>query len=124
MPIDYTKYSPTWHTLSRFIRDRRAQGQCECQSECGLHRTHPGPRRCIERNGEPAQYARGRIVLTVAHLCHDTTCTDISHLRAMCQRCHLRYDALYHKANAARTRLRVLESHGQQRLFPSEERSV
>jgi hypothetical protein len=58
----------------------------------------------MERNGEPARYARGRIVLTVAHLDHQPeNCVD-ENLKAMCQRCHLRYDAAHHQRNARGTR--------------------
>jgi len=97
-------YPAHWKSLSRRIRYERAKGQCECTGECGLHRTHPGPRRCVERDQEPAQWAKGKVVLTVAHLCQDSTCDDDTHLRAMCQRCHLRYDVKQHQTNAFRTR--------------------
>jgi hypothetical protein len=62
----------------------------------------------------------GRVVLTTAHLCRDARCADPSHLRAMCNRCHLRYDQQQHRANAARTRLARLEAAGQLPLFPKE----
>lgn len=117
MPIDYSRYHPAWHRVSRWIRTVRSGGRCECLGECGLHRTTPGPRRCVERNGEPARWARGRIVLTVAHLCHDTQCVTLGHLRAMCQRCHLRYDRVLHAQHAAETRRALMEAAGQQRLF-------
>jgi hypothetical protein len=52
----------------------------------------------------PAKWATGRIVLTVAHLDHQPeNCAD-ENLKAMCQRCHLRYDVDHHRRNAARTR--------------------
>lgn len=58
-------------------------------------------------NGYDEGQKRGkiiRIVLTVAHLDHTPeNCAD-DNLKALCQRCHLRYDAEHHKANAARTR--------------------
>ena len=82
----------------------RADGQCECMGECGLHRTHPGARRCTERHGEKADWAKGRVVLTVAHLDHNPQNCSLSNLRAMCQRCHLRYDSPHHRKNAAATR--------------------
>ena len=44
------------------------------------------------------------IVLTVAHLDHTPENCDPANLRAWCQRCHLRYDAKFHQANAAKTR--------------------
>lgn len=96
------KYPQNWKLISRCIRHERASGQCECEGECGLH-SHP-PRRCSERNGENATYAKGKIVLTVAHLCHDEGCANEKHLKAMCQRCHLRYDSKHHQKNARATR--------------------
>lgn len=109
------KYPDDWQEVSKRIRYERAQGQCECTGECGLHRTNPGPRRCEERDGEPARWARGIVMLTVAHLdaddgpcrCYEETgvkCSIESHLKAMCNRCHLRYDVKQHQRNAARTR--------------------
>ena len=104
-------YPREWKNLSRRIRFERAQGQCECEGECGLHRTHPGPRRCEERDRQPARWAKGLVVLTVAHLnaadgpCRCTPlCADPAHLKAMCNRCHLRYDVKLHQANALATR--------------------
>jgi 5-methylcytosine-specific restriction endonuclease McrA len=44
------------------------------------------------------------IVLTVAHLDHDPRNCDPSNLRALCQRCHLRYDIEHHGQTAYRTR--------------------
>ncbi len=45
-----------------------------------------------------------RIVLTVAHLDHTPeNCAD-DNLKALCQRCHLTYDAKHHAQNAAETR--------------------
>ena len=97
-------YVSHWKELSRSIREDRAQFQCECEGECGLHRTHPGSRRCEERHMQPAKWAKGKVVLTTAHLCHDSTCGDETHLKAMCNRCHLRYDVRQHMQNAYRTR--------------------
>ncbi|WP_202638978.1 hypothetical protein [Bailinhaonella thermotolerans] len=45
-----------------------------------------------------------RVVLTVAHLDHVPENCAEENLLAMCQRCHLAYDADQHAANAARTR--------------------
>ena len=59
---------------------------------------------------------KGRIVLTVAHLDHQPeNCSD-SNLKAMCQRCHLRYDVKHHQANASATR-RAKKQNGE--LFDS-----
>jgi 5-methylcytosine-specific restriction endonuclease McrA len=112
MPFHRDRYPDDWEEISTAIRERSA-GQCECEGECGLHRTHPGPRRCEERNGEPAKWAKGRVVLTVAHLNHDTADNRPENLRAMCQRCHLRYDSPMHKKRAAETRRQKRIAGGQ-----------
>ncbi len=44
------------------------------------------------------------IVLTVAHLDHDPRNCDLSNLKALCQRCHLRYDTAHHGETAYETR--------------------
>lgn len=99
MPIDYKKYPANWHEISKRIRERSG-GQCECDGMCNLHHG----RRCVEINGEPAIWANGKIVLTVAHLNHtEMDCRD-ENLKALCQRCHLRYDSKLHALNAAETR--------------------
>jgi len=43
-------------------------------------------------------------VLTIAHLDHDTTNNADENLAALCQRCHLSYDAKLHAANARATK--------------------
>ena len=106
MPIrasERARYPKDWKAISAGIK-ARAGGQCECEGECGLHRTHPGPRRCQERQGARAVWARGRIVLTVAHLDHQPEHCAPENLKAMCQRCHLRYDRGHHQRNSAATR--------------------
>ena len=102
-PENAARYPKDWKRISASIRERSG-GQCECAGECGLHRTTPGPRRCVERNGEPAKWAKGKIVLTVAHLNHQPEDCRPDNLKAMCQRCHLRYDHDHHQRNAAATR--------------------
>jgi hypothetical protein len=54
-----------------------------------------------------------QVVLTIAHLCQDSRCADLSHLKALCQRCHLIYDAHQHQQSAAATRRRQVEAAGQ-----------
>lgn len=98
------RYPKDWKAISARIKGRSG-GRCECQGECGLHPPNPLPRRCEERHGAPARWAKGRIVLTVAHLGDPSpeNCAD-DNLKAMCQRCHLRYDTPQHQHNAAATR--------------------
>lgn len=100
-PVHAKRYPIAWGEISRRIR-QRSGGQCECEGFCGLHTG----RRCEERHGHPARWARGQIVLTVAHLTHDPQDCREAYLKAMCQRCHLRYDRLLHEE----TRLR--RTHG------------
>lgn len=70
-------------------------------------------RRCEERDRQPAKWAKGLVMLTMAHLnaadgpCRcDPLCADEAHLKAMCNRCHLRYDVKLHQRNALHTRRR------------------
>lgn len=114
MPFVKSRYPKDWPAISRRIRDR-SNGRCECVGECGLHLTTPGPRRCEEQNGRTAKWAKGVIVLTVAHLNHDPMDNLDENLKAMCQRCHLRYDQDHHQVNARKTR-RAKKAHGE--LFP------
>lgn len=115
MPMKRSDYPPDWPDIVKRIR-ARAGGRCECRGECGLHNRTGGPRRCEELDGQKAKWARGQIVLTVAHLNHyPPDCRD-ENLRAFCQRCHLRYDAPLHRRNAATTRQRKQEVAGQGRL--------
>ena len=68
-PENRARYPADWKQISARIRFERAQGRCECPGGaegCGLHRG----RRCTERHGEPAKYARGKVILTVMHLDH------------------------------------------------------
>jgi hypothetical protein len=105
-PENRARYPRDWKAVSAAIR-ARAGGRCECEGECGLHRTTPGPRRCVEQNGEAARFAKGKVVLTVAHLDHTPENCQPSNLKAMCQRCHLRYDVAHH-ARTRRTDVRQL----------------
>ncbi len=102
MPMNRAHYPDGWETISREIRFGRAEGRCECLGECGAG-NHV---ECGEQHGARSVRSRGRVVLTVAHLCHVTTCEKRSHMKAMCQRCHLRYDRFHHQHNAAATRRR------------------
>ncbi len=87
-------YPADWEAISLAIRDRA--GWC-CEGS-------PRYPECRARHGELHPVTGSRVVLTVAHLDHDTTNNDPANLRAMCQRCHLTYDAAHHAANARRTR--------------------
>ena len=55
-------------------------------------------------NGFPHPVTGSRVVLTVAHLDHVPENCAPENLKAMCQRCHLTYDAEHHKRTAYATR--------------------
>jgi len=104
MPTDIRRYGPLWKCFSARIRFVRAQGQCECTGQCGMHTPNPTPRRCVERHGKPGYFTKGKIVLTVAHLCQcSPPCTNPAHVIATCQRCHLRIDRALHAAHRKET---------------------
>lgn len=102
-PENKARYPKDWKIIVARIRERSG-GRCECEGECGLHRTTPGPRRCVERNGQSARWAKGKVVLTVAHLNHQPEDCRPENLKDMCQRCHLRYDVDHHRHTAYETR--------------------
>jgi 5-methylcytosine-specific restriction endonuclease McrA len=106
MPIDYSKYPADWKDISQRIRFERANNHCEW---CGAENYKPHPE------------TGSKVILTVAHLNHDTMDNRDANLAALCQRCHLRHDADIHAQNARRTRIRKRHQQkqqaGQLRLF-------
>jgi len=113
MPWDRKRYPANWEEVVAQVR-KRSGNRCECTGECGLHKTTPGPRRCVEVNGAPAKWANGSVILTTAHLCEcDPLCGNLEHLKHMCQRCHLRIDVKLHKRHR---RERKERETGQKRL--------
>lgn len=118
MPIRSSKrrrYSTDWESISRRIRFERAQGRCECLGECGTD--HKG--RCPELHGQKASWTSKpvRVVLTTAHLDHVPENNHPGNLRALCQRCHLVYDARYHHREWWHLRQLRQEEAGQLRLL-------
>ncbi len=89
MPMDRRNYSPDWPEISLAARIR-AGWRCEW---CGVAQG------ATTRSG-------GRVVLTVAHLNHHPQDNRPENLRALCQACHLSYDARVHAEHAAATRAR------------------
>ncbi len=84
MPIDYKLYCDDWKLRSRFIRYYRAKNKCE---NCGAENHLPHPE------------TKSFVVLTVAHLDHNIDNNSFFNLKALCQQCHLRYDAAFRKEN-------------------------
>lgn len=61
---------------------------------------------CRAENSKPHPVTGSKVVLTIAHMDHDESHADPAKCRALCQRCHLTWDAKHHALNAARTRRR------------------
>ena len=82
-PENAEKYPDNWKEISEDIRFGRAKNRCE---KCGAenYKLHPE--------------TGSKVILTVAHLDHQPENCDYDNLMAMCQRCHLRYDAHHHRA--------------------------
>lgn len=96
------RYPADWATISYRIRAVRAAGRCECTGWCGATPHDDG--RCWATNDNPHPLTGSKVVLTVAHLDHTPENCDPENLAALCQRCHLAYDAEQHKAQASHTR--------------------
>ena len=112
MPCDYSKYPPNWKTeiVPRILK--RADNKCEV---CGLENKQSvyslqiyvrvkgkyGYRSIWFSNKQDAERCKigllkqVKVILTIAHLDHDETNHDVQddRLKAMCQKCHLAYDA-------------------------------
>lgn len=116
MPIDYSKYPDDWLTEIRPRILERASNMCEqCGLENGMEvtslalwvREHtrykvrrfwlsdPSDIARMELYALPNETKRVKVVLTIAHLDHDEENHDVAdnRLAAMCQWCHLNYDA-------------------------------
>lgn len=149
MPIkDKSAYPKDWKQISQRIR-QRAENKCEfcgIQNHIEIIRSDiPGDDSYIvfdeescgyldAWNGDPIRMSEipseysgkhVRIVLTVAHLNHDTTDNSDTNLKALCQRCHNRHDGKMRAGHAKETRrkkravaqLETDTTNGQTRMF-------
>ena len=92
MPIkDKSRYPSNWKEIRQRILVR-ANNRCEF---CGVEN------HTLRFNGKKDV----KIVLTIAHLDNVPEHCEESNLRALCQKCHLTYDAKFHAENAKKTRL-------------------
>ena len=116
MPIDYKRYPPNWLSEIRPAVLKRAENCCE---QCGLeNHSHAWSvpfairddngryktRRVWFRNKQdafrecfnPNTVKQVKVVLTIAHLDHDEDNHEVElhRLKALCQVCHIRYDAI------------------------------
>ena len=89
-------HSKEWKAIREAVRTRSGD-RCEGSPRWPM---------CEAVNGAPHPETGSKVVLTVAHLDHDESGSDLTLLRHWCQRCHLVYDAAHHAANAAETRRR------------------
>lgn len=122
-PENRARYPKDWAQISLAIRQRAGQRCEECgvsnhqlggrdekgrwweaeptgtgNTPSGLTWPHEGDHNWCNRNGEKRQLRIVRIVLTVAHLDHTPENCDPTNLKALCQRCHNRYDAATRRA--------------------------
>ena len=107
MPINYADYPANWREISRYIRFERTDGVCEGS---------PAYPDCGAIHGELHPVTSSKVVLTVAHLDHDTSNNDFDNLKAWCQRCHNTYDAPNRKRNIARRLRREQIAAGQMEM--------
>ncbi len=91
-PENKKRYPKNWKEVREKIL-QRAKNQCEfCGRRNHTYYFNEKTKRMV------------RVVLTIAHLDHTPENCNPSNLRALCQSCHLRYDAKHHKETALRTR--------------------
>lgn len=76
-PENKNRYPDNWNEIRWYILER-AKNRCEW---------------CGARNNRPHPVTGSMVVLTVAHMDHVPENCDPDNLRALCQRCHNRYDA-------------------------------
>lgn len=93
-PSERARYPKDWREISQRIR-QRAGNRCE-----GV----PGQPPCGAAQSERHPITGAVVVLTVAHLDHQPENCDEANLRALCQRCHNRYDQRHRQRNASTTR--------------------
>lgn len=129
MPIkDPTRYPDDWKERREAVL-KRAGHRCECSGECG--NLHPGGR-CNAEDGsrgywlrdskgkgsplftwklsdEKGSFPTSKIVLTTAHLDHDLVNHDLDNLKALCQRCHLTFDARARRAEEKKDQIDLID---------------
>ena len=126
MPIDYKKYPENWKTEIRPAILERAKNCCEfCKvpNHKFIIRGTWGGSVCYQNddgiifNADTSEKIGEdyvgevhptnkfiKVVLTIAHLDHDVNNNNHLNLKALCQRCHNRYDAVYRKVNRKRNK--------------------
>ena len=87
-PENQHRYPRNWREIRAAILER-ASHCCEW---------------CHAAHHQPHPITGSRVVLTIAHLDHTPEHNDPANLRALCQRCHLAYDAERNDKTAYQTR--------------------
>lgn len=130
MPCNYKRdYPANWKTEIRPAILKRAKNQCE---QCGvdnrrvvfrgsllsaptyrytdslvLYSADTGECIGMSYNDDYRQRKYPiEVVLTIAHLDHNTQNNEDGNLKALCQRCHLNYDKELHRTNSKATRIK------------------
>lgn len=103
MPIDYKQYPVNWKDIIRPDILKRDGYKCVV---CGVSNralfVWDKGNRVILDDKFILDYYKGlgmkvkKIVLSISHSCHDSMCTDYSHLSSKCQLHHLRFDLAHH----------------------------
>lgn len=107
-------YPKNWKEIRASILER-AGNKCEF---CGVENHSMQDRYRQDYQGGCKELYQIKVVLTIAHLDNDPTNNNPDNLRALCQKCHLTYDAKMHAAHAAETRrLQREKEEGQLSLF-------
>lgn len=102
MPIkaeNKSRYPKNWKQIRESILER-ANNRCEF---CGIENHIYKDVTVTDKHGGYVA-KRVYVVLTIAHLDHTPENCDPSNLRALCQKCHLTYDAKHHASEARKTR--------------------
>jgi hypothetical protein len=103
MPInpDRMKLYPGGSIHSKEWKAFRAELLERAANACEGTPQHPD---CRAANSQPHPETGGKVVLTIAHMDHDESHADPERCRALCQRCHYKWDAAHRRTNAARSR--------------------
>lgn len=96
-PENRKRYPSNWKDIRNKIL-KRANNRCEF---CGVENHSYVPKAGTENWEFPEPV---KVVLTIAHLDHTPENCDPENLRALCQKCHNRYDAEHRRATRSHTR--------------------
>lgn len=101
LPENRARYPKDWKEIRKRILER-ARHCCEGVPghPCGVA-NYAVVERWTNQRGDRKKV---KIILTIAHLDHTPENSNPENLRALCQRCHNRYDAKHRAANRKRRR--------------------